>query len=506
MRVSTRHRFSFFIDNMNTVLSDLMELNVQAASQKRINRPSDDPVGTARVLGHRDALKALSQYKDNVADAKGWLNIADNTLIQVNTIVTRFRELAEQAATGTVGADNREQISYEVRQLMDQLVGMANTQHENKYIFSGHKTTTQPFAQTLWMSTNDANVEAGGFSIAGDANKTILVRFLDDGAVNVDALDYEYSTDGGDTFTQATLAAGSSTMDLAGVQLTLAAGTAVTAFDPAVSGSNGNGTWMWIRPTAVYKGDDSDAISVDTFGSPSVSAAATGTFEKNVVIRVDQATTLASNISYSYSSDGGITWKTGNTAVEDGLASSATLVVAGGILTLTSNGGNAIASGTQFVVRPRSAAVNIEVAPGETIQVNNVGKDVFGGIYRDPAAGVLGAADNGTDKNLFETVGELIAYLETNNQQGCQEALEKLETTSQHMMNMAAKVGARENRLEFVGRTLGTLALTEEDRLSAVEDIDVSELMTRLANQQIIYETVLKSSSMILRMNLTNFI
>jgi len=71
---------------------------------------------------------------------------------------------------------------------------------------------------------------------------------------------------------------------------------------------------------------------------------------------------------------------------------------------------------------------------------------------------------------------------------------------------MAAKVGARENRLEFVGRTLGTLALTEEDRLSAVEDIDVSELMTRLANQQIIYETVLKSSSMILRMNLTNFI
>ncbi len=42
--------------------------------------------------------------------------------------------------------------------------------------------------------------------------------------------------------------------------------------------------------------------------------------------------------------------------------------------------------------------------------------------------------------------------------------------------------------------------------MSAVEDVDFSELMTRLAQEQLIYNSVLKSSSMIMQMNLSNFL
>jgi len=504
MRVSQRQRFSFFINNMNSSLTDLMDLNIQAASQKRINKPSDDPVGTARVLGHRDSIKALERYQSNADDAKGWLNIADNTLIEVNTILTRFRELAEQAATGTVGADNREQISYEARQLFDQLVNMANTQFEDKYIFGGHKTTTQAFEKRLWMTSNDENLNSATFSIEGDSQTTVLVRFLSSGAVGTDQLSYEYSADGGATFTSATLASNSNVLDLtaAGVRLTLASGAAVSAYDSDLTGSNG--TWLWLRPTAQYMGDDVDNLDITVFGGSTLDTSASGSFGTNVTVRIDSGGALNSNITYSYSLDGGINWVTGNSVT--GTASSAVLVVPGGFLTLSSNAGNSLTAGDQFVIRPRTGKIMVEIGAGETIQVNNIGKDVFGGVYQDPSASNASAVFGGGAQNMFETIGKLVGYLETNNQQGCQEALDSLNDASKHIMNVAAQVGARENRIDFAQDTLETLKLTEEDRMSAVEDIDIAELMTDLANQQIVYETVLRSSSMIMRMSLANYI
>jgi flagellar hook-associated protein 3 FlgL len=69
-----------------------------------------------------------------------------------------------------------------------------------------------------------------------------------------------------------------------------------------------------------------------------------------------------------------------------------------------------------------------------------------------------------------------------------------------------ASIGARENRLEVASMVLSGLKLDETERLSRVEDVDVAELMTRLASQQMAYEAVLRSSSYILRQSLANYL
>ncbi|MCG2734592.1 NAD(P)-dependent oxidoreductase, partial [Pseudodesulfovibrio aespoeensis] len=48
--------------------------------------------------------------------------------------------------------------------------------------------------------------------------------------------------------------------------------------------------------------------------------------------------------------------------------------------------------------------------------------------------------------------------------------------------------------------------INEEALLSSIEDADVSELMTDLVQQQMVYEAVLRSTSMIMQLNLTKFI
>ena len=56
MRVAQRTMYNSFVSNMNRTLSNYMESNIQSSSQKKINRPSDDPVGMARVLNYRAAI------------------------------------------------------------------------------------------------------------------------------------------------------------------------------------------------------------------------------------------------------------------------------------------------------------------------------------------------------------------------------------------------------------------------------------------------------------------
>jgi len=137
LRISTQMMYTQSINYINNKLSTLTDLNEQSSSQKRVNRPSDDAVASATILNLRTTLSAYEQYEENAATAKGWLTSSDSTLTQVSTLLTRAKGLAEQAATGTLSAENRTQIAYEMREIYEQLIALANTEYQNKSIYGG---------------------------------------------------------------------------------------------------------------------------------------------------------------------------------------------------------------------------------------------------------------------------------------------------------------------------------------------------------------------------------
>lgn len=517
MRVSQRMLFNTYVSNMNRSLTDLVETNIKSQTQKDVNKPSDNPVGMARILDHREALASVSQYRDNIDTAKGWLNLSDTTLSQVSTIITRAKEIAEQASTGSMTADNREQVSYEVRQLFQQLVSLGNTEFDGKSIYAGHKVDQNAFEETLWMTTNDANVSSKQFSIQGASSKSIVIQFTNSGNVGHDSLNYRFSKDGGDTFVEKTLTPPDTTLDLDGVTLDLEDNTPVRANDPDNTNDT-EGTWLWVRPTARYMGDDEDGATVNGIKTTLAggNTEAEGAFSKNVVVRIDEATDLASEIKYSFSMDGGTTWTEGNSKSADGTASNAVLIVPGGTLTIASNAGvNSLASGAQFIIKPDMAAIDFQIQENETVRVNDVGKDIFGGIYKANGASSESTvfSDNSMllsnaspSENLFETMGNLVAFLETNNQSGVQKCLADLNASQQHVLTRTADVGGREKRLQVADNVLSNLEINEKERISNIEDADIGELMTQLSQQQIAYQAVLKSSSVIMKMNLMDYV
>jgi len=505
VRVSHRNLFSNLVYFMNQSATQLMELNMQAASQKKVNRPSDDPVNSARILNYRNTLSAVGQYQDNVTMAKGWLSLADNTLLNVNNMIIRAKELAEQAATGTMSRENREQISYEVQQLFQELIRLGNTSMEGKRIFAGHKVNGLAFEQGLSITTNDSNVQSASVSVEGSIDQTVLVQFTDTGQVGAADLDFRYSTDGGRTWSNSTLTSGTNIVDLGSARVTIENGTQITANDPADS-SDTSGTWMWVRQAAFYRGDDEDTLQVDNYGRNTLTASASGSFDKNLTIRIDQDADLDERIEYSYSLDGGINWVEDNVVSNAATPSSASLVVPGGFLDIASNGGNSLFAGDQFVIRPNTAAINVEISPDTDVQVNHVGKEIFGGLYQAPGASNASPVFGGSSGNVFETMGDLIAYLDTNNQAGVQRSLESLDLALTHVSNHLADIGAKENRLQVAETILSNLDYNTTERLSDIEDADLAELMTNLTHQRYVYEAVLKSSSSIMKMGLFNYI
>ena len=110
------------------------------------------------------------------------------------------------------------------------------------------------------------------------------------------------------------------------------------------------------------------------------------------------------------------------------------------------------------------------------------------------------------DANVFEVVGNLIAYCENNNATGCGQSLAALKKAHERITTEADRYGGLENRVEMAADVLSFQKLDQQERLSYTEDIDLTELLTKLTRQQLTYQTVLQSSSMIMKLSLANYI
>ncbi len=115
------------------------------ATGKQINSPSDNPYGTARALDLRADLAQTKQYETNVGEAQSWLTVTDTALGNIGDLVNRARTLVVQAANGSLGQSDLDNIKSELLQIIESVKTEANAQYAGRYVFAGTATTTQPY-------------------------------------------------------------------------------------------------------------------------------------------------------------------------------------------------------------------------------------------------------------------------------------------------------------------------------------------------------------------------
>ena len=135
--------------SLNSILQQQVNINntqSQLSSGKRLLQPSDDPVSATRILAFKDEINQTNQYQRNIDTARERNIIQESSIESAENILFRARELTIQAATDTLNNNDRLTIKHEIDQLLDNLLGIANTQNANgEYIFSGYLSNTKPF-------------------------------------------------------------------------------------------------------------------------------------------------------------------------------------------------------------------------------------------------------------------------------------------------------------------------------------------------------------------------
>jgi flagellar hook-associated protein 3 FlgL len=120
-------------------------------TQKKIQRPSEDPVVAIRALRLRSTLSEIDQYlENNISDAEMWLNTTETSLNNIISVITDIRYQCTYGANDPLTSSDRNTILTNLEKLRDQIYSEGNTDYAGRTVFTGYRTN-----QKLTFMTED---------------------------------------------------------------------------------------------------------------------------------------------------------------------------------------------------------------------------------------------------------------------------------------------------------------------------------------------------------------
>jgi flagellin len=167
---------------MNTTLARM-------STGLRINRAADDAAGLAISSQLRADIRAINQGIRNANDGISIVQVTEGALEEINSILTRVKELAEQGASDTSGDDDgpeKEALQAEVTQLLQEIdrihdstffVGRAVLQDESLDVQVGITSGTESVITIDTGGGTGLDVTAANLGVAGlDVSTKLTAR------------------------------------------------------------------------------------------------------------------------------------------------------------------------------------------------------------------------------------------------------------------------------------------------------------------------------------------
>jgi len=127
--------------NTNKILED--KLTGQLSSEKKIIRPSDDPVIAIRALRLRSNVTEVTQYySKNIPDAESWLKVTEDALSSLSSIITSCQNDCTKAANGDLTSSDRNTIIEELKAFASEIYKTGDADYAGRYVFTGYRTDT----------------------------------------------------------------------------------------------------------------------------------------------------------------------------------------------------------------------------------------------------------------------------------------------------------------------------------------------------------------------------
>lgn len=151
-RVTQNMMSTQMLRNLNNNLIGMDNLQNQLSTGRKLNKPSDDPVGISFSMRYRTELAANDQYQSNTSAATSWMSFSDTILGQAGDVMHKLREMAVNASNGTNPQAALDAMKEQAKQLYEQIVDIGNSQFNGKYVFNGETTDVKPYTMENAMN------------------------------------------------------------------------------------------------------------------------------------------------------------------------------------------------------------------------------------------------------------------------------------------------------------------------------------------------------------------
>ena len=179
-RIATSSITDAFVRQLYRQRIDLQNVQNEITTGQKVINPSDAPGEAGTIASFQLLEQRIAGHKNRISYATAFLSQQDQVLNSVQGVMLRAKEIASQAANETYSAAQREQISAEVFQLRDQLVSLANTTFQGKYIYGGADDDDPPFDASTYTQAPTATTDPAYTRYVFDAEDgTSVTRSVD---------------------------------------------------------------------------------------------------------------------------------------------------------------------------------------------------------------------------------------------------------------------------------------------------------------------------------------
>lgn len=158
-RVPNQLASQVILSNITRTSQNLLQTQIQLATGRRVNRPSDDSIAASTVSILDDIIERRDQRLRNLSHAEAVLNNIDAALDDANNLLLEAKGIASsQIGVGSDAATRASQ-AHVIDSILNEMVSIANRQYQQIHLFGGDATANRPIAELL-----------GGFQYRGEGD------------------------------------------------------------------------------------------------------------------------------------------------------------------------------------------------------------------------------------------------------------------------------------------------------------------------------------------------
>ena len=521
MRITNKIMRNNNLANINTNKIYQDKLSTQMSTQKKISRPSEDPVVAIRALRLRSNVTEVTQYySKNIPDAQSWLDITEEALKNLTGVVTNMIEQCTKGSNEYLTSSDRQIIIEQLKALSEEVYTTGDADFAGRYVFTGYRTDTS--LSFMKAETKDYEITEQLTKDSIDSISIIRTTTTDGNGNVIDLKDINEANYADLAIDETDI----STIEVYRIRLAYGACMdtvpTIAYKEPQADGSFVDTT---LPVTVLHDYEDPYTAAADMTGVGAVFVPETGEVllseeaYKALKNTVDSAATSAideDEIRITYHKQD---WVSGDLRPEHYFA-----------CTSTDDEGNVVEYNAEYLQSNEKLRQVIEYDVGfnQTIQVNSTADECFKHTVGREVEDLVNAMQDVVD--MEKIITDLEAELEKTGVDtetvelrlaAAEKALAFMKDKAQKMFeggistfqdcldqaNLSiTNCGTRSSKLELIDSRMQTQKTTFETLKSENEDCDITEVAIQLGSAELTYEAALMATGKIMQTTLLNFI